>query len=525
MYGSEIEIFDTTLRDGSQMEGISFSLEDKIRITEKLDEFGFHYIEGGWPGSNPKDLEYFRRVKNLSLEHAKIAAFGSTRKANTKVERDVSMNAILSADVPVAVIFGKSWDLHVRDALRTTMEENLAMIIDSVEYLKSHGLFVIYDAEHFFDGYRENRDYALATVKAAEEAGAERIVLADTNGGSLPSYVKKTVEEVRKKIKKPLGIHAHNDGELAVANTLMAFEAGATHIQGTVNGYGERCGNANLISIIPALELKYGKRILGNKLSGLMELARFVAELANRDIPNNQPYVGKSAFAHKGGVHVNAVMKNPATYEHINPESVGNRRRVLISELSGKSNLLYKAKELNLHLDENSLKKVLEMIKKMEYDGYYFEGAEASFELLVKRIQGEYRPPFELDVARVVIELLPDRDPMAEATVKIRVHGKEIHTAASGNGPVNALDLALRKALENFYPELEKVHLVDYKVRVLESTRGTASKVRVLIESASNSKRWGTVGASTNIIEASWNALVDSMGYYLQKLRGERDEK
>lgn len=508
------------------MEGISFSLEDKLRITEKLDEFGIDYIEGGWPGSNPKDLEYFRRVKELSITHAKIAAFGSTRRPDIKAERDFSLNYIVEADVPVATIFGKTWDLHVTRALKTSLEENLRMIEDSVEYLKEHGLFVIYDAEHFFDGYRSNREYAIRTIKAAERSGADRIVLADTNGGTLPSKIGKIVKEVKNEIYVPLGIHAHNDSELAVANSLMAFEAGVTHIQGTINGYGERCGNANLISIIPALELKYGVKVVGrDKLKKLGELARFVAELANREIPNNQPYVGRSAFAHKGGIHVSAVMKEPRTYEHIPPESVGNKRRVLVSELSGKSNLLYKARELGMKMDGGEARKIVEKIKALEYDGYYFEGAEASLELLISRMRGKYKPPFELDLARVVIELFPDREPITEATVRIRVNDREIHTASTGNGPVNALDLALRKALNNFYPELEKVRLVDYKVRVLESNMGTASKVRVLIESAGNSHRWGTVGASTNIVEASWNALVDSLGYFLYRSGGMKNEK
>jgi len=520
-YNSKVEIFDTTLRDGSQMEGISFSLEDKLRITEKLDGFGIHYIEGGWPGSNPKDLEYFRRVKELSLQHAKVAAFGSTRRPDTVPEKDFNLNSLVESEAPVATIFGKSWDLHVTAALHTTLEENLRMIEESVEYLREHGFFVIYDAEHFFDGYRSNPGYAIATVKAAERAGAQRIVLADTNGGTLPGEIRRIVERVKKELHVPIGIHAHNDSEMAVANSLIAFEAGATHIQGTVNGYGERCGNANLVSIIPALELKYGVKVVGHeKLKKLGELARFVAELANREIPSNQPYVGRSAFAHKGGIHVSAVMKEPRTYEHVSPELVGNKRRVLVSELSGKSNLLYKAEEMGIEIDTEEARRMVEKIKALEYDGYYFEGAEASLQLLVERMKGRYKPPFELEIARVVIELLPDREPITEATVRIKVHGKEIHTASTGNGPVNALDLALRKALKNFYPELDGVRLVDYKVRVLESNRGTASKVRVLIESAGDSKIWGTVGASTNIIEASWNALVDSIGYFLHGMQG-----
>ena len=525
MCGSDVEIYDTTLRDGAQMEGISFSLEDKLRITQKLDEFGFHYVEGGWPGSNPKDLEYFRRVRELSLKNVRVAAFGSTRKVGVSPSKDFSLNSIVESEAPVATLFGKSWDLHVKDALRTTREENLALIQDSIEYLREHGFMVIYDAEHFFDGYRSNAQYAIETVLAAQEAGAQRIVLADTNGGTLPGEIGRIVAEMKKIIKVPLGIHAHNDSEMAVANSLAAFESGAVHIQGTINGYGERCGNANLISILPALELKYGIKVLGDeKLKRLTELSRFVAELANREVPSNQPYVGRSAFTHKGGVHVNAVMKNPRTYEHIPPESVGNRRRVLVSELSGKSNLLYKAREMGITMNNEEAVQILQKIKALEYNGYYFEGAEASLQLLIERMRGIYKPPFTLETARVVIELLPDREPITEATVRIRVGDREIHTASAGNGPVNALDLALRKALRNIYPQLEDVKLVDYKVRVLESTRGTAAKVRVLIESAGNSRRWGTVGASTNIIEASWNALVDSLGYYLFNGRNENEK-
>ncbi|WP_048146979.1 citramalate synthase [Pyrococcus abyssi] len=520
-----VELYDTTLRDGSQMEGISFSLEDKLKITEKLDEFGIHYIEGGWPGSNPKDIQYFKAVRDLPLENAKIAAFGSTRRPRLRPEEDPNLNALVESEAPIATIFGKSWDLHVTEALRTTLENNIQMIIDSIEYLRDHGMVVFYDAEHFFDGYRENPEYAMKTIKAAEEAGAERIVLADTNGGSLPSFIKEVVEKVKEEVKTPLGIHAHNDSELAVANSLIAFEAGVVQIQGTINGYGERCGNANLISIIPALELKYGVEVVGKeRLRKLKELAHFVAELANMEIPRNQPYVGDSAFAHKGGVHVSAVLKNPRTYEHIDPELVGNRRKVVVSELSGRSNLIYKAKELGIELEERDIKRIVEEIKKLEFEGYHFEAAEASLELLIERLRGRYKPFFELERARVITEIFQGQPPISEANVVVRVNSRRVHTTAEGNGPVNALDLALRKALTKFYPELKEIKLVDYKVRVLGSEKGTAAKVRVLVQTSDGKKTWGTVGASTNIIEASLNAIMESMEYWLMKER-EKDEK
>ena len=522
-----VELYDTTLRDGSQMEGISFSLEDKLKITEKLDEFGMDYVEGGWPGSNPKDIEYFKAVEELSLENVKIAAFGSTRRPRLRPEEDPNLNALVDSGAEIATIFGKSWDLHVRDALRTSLENNLQMIADSIEYLREHGMRVFYDAEHFFDGLRANEDYALQTVKTAEEAGAERIVLADTNGGSLPSWIRHGFELVRGVVKTPLGIHAHNDSELAVVNSLTAFESGAIQIQGTVNGYGERCGNANLVSIIPALELKYGVEVVGKeRLRKLKDLAHFVAELANMEIPRNQPYVGESAFAHKGGVHVSAVLKKPETYEHINPELVGNRRKVVVSELSGRSNLIYKARELGIELDETDpgLGEVVRLIKELEFEGYHFEAAEASLELLIEKVRGKYRPFFDIERARVITEIFPGREPISEATVLLRVGGERLHTAAEGNGPVNALDLALRKALTEFYPELRQIRLKDYKVRVLGSEKGTAAKVRVLIRTGDGMKSWGTVGASTNIIEASLKAIVEGMEYWLLRECG-RNEK
>ena len=523
-----VELYDTTLRDGSQMEGISFSLEDKLKITEKLDEFGIDYVEGGWPGSNPKDIEYFKAVKDLPLENVVVTAFGSTRRPRLKPEEDPNLNALVESEAEVATIFGKSWDLHVTDALKTTLENNLQMIADSIEYLRDHGMRVFYDAEHFFDGLRANESYALETVRTAHEAGAERLILADTNGGSLPSWIRHGFELVKEFAKVPLGIHAHNDSELAVANSLTAFEAGAVQIQGTINGYGERCGNANLVSIIPALELKYGVSIVGReRLRKLRELAHFVAELANMELPRNQPYVGESAFAHKGGVHVSAVLKNPETYEHINPELVGNRRKVVVSELSGRSNLIYKARELGIELDENdpSLGEMVKLIKELEFEGYHFEAAEASLRLLMERVRGTYRPFINLERARVITEVFPESGPISEATVVLRVKDKRFHTAAEGNGPVNALDLALRKALTEFYPRLSEVELTDYKVRVLGSEKGTAAKVRVLIETSDGRETWGTVGASTNIIEASLKAILDGIEYWIMRECGGDEER
>ncbi|MGQ9532679.1 MAG: citramalate synthase [Desulfotomaculales bacterium] len=513
-----VEVYDTTLRDGAQGEGVSFSIEDKIKITRRLDEMGFHFVEGGWPGSNPKDAEYFSRIRHESLRHARVAAFGSTRKAGVAPAEDANLQSIMAAGVPVATIFGKSWDFHVLQVLNTTLDENLAMIRDSVAFLRERGMEVIYDAEHYFDGYKANPDYALATIRAAADAGARTVVLCDTNGGSLPGEIREGVRAARRAVGVPLGIHCHNDGELAVANTLAAVEEGVVHIQGTVNGYGERCGNANLCSVIPNLTLKYGVRTIPpEKLARLTELSRYVSELANLHHDTRMPFVGASAFAHKGGVHVHAIMKHSRTYEHIPPEAVGNRRRVLVSELSGLSNLLYKYRELNLNLESEESRRLLAELKELEYQGYQFEGAEGSFELLLRRANEGYRLPFRLENLRVLVELRAGEPAYSEAIIKLRVNDEVVHTAAEGNGPVNALDNALRKALEQFYPAVREMQLTDYKVRVLNGEQGTEAVVRVLIETGDGERSWGTVGVSTNIIEASWQALVDSIAYGLLK--------
>ncbi|PDO09578.1 MAG: citramalate synthase [Candidatus Reconcilbacillus cellulovorans] len=513
-----ITIFDTTLRDGTQGEGISLSVEDKLKIARKLDQLGVHYIEGGWPGSNSKDVEFFRRARQLSLVHAKITAFGSTRRKDTTAEHDANLNHIIEAGVPTATIFGKSWDFHVEVALQTSLAENLAMIEDSVRYLKRHGLEVIYDAEHFFDGYKHNREYALATVRAAEAAGADWIVLCDTNGGSLPEEIADIVRDVCAQLSAPVGIHAHNDCELGVANTLAAVRAGARQVQGTINGFGERCGNANLCSIIPNLQLKLGYRCLSDEqLKMLTGVARYVSEIANVHMPVNQPYVGQAAFAHKGGVHVSAILKHPKTYEHVEPESVGNKRRVLVSELSGQSNILMKAQEFGVDLNRNHPKtrEIIDRIKELEHQGYQFEGADASLELLLREAAGGLEELFRVESFKILVEKIGDLAVVAEAIVKVRVGDEVVYTAAEGNGPVNALDNALRDALLRYFPELRAMHLSDYKVRVLDEKEATAAKVRVLIESTSPEGSWSTVGVSTNIIEASWQALVDSFRYAL----------
>ncbi len=514
-----VEIYDTTLRDGAQGEGISFSVEDKIKIALKLDKMGFHYVEGGWPGSNPKDAAFFLRIRKYKLEQARIAAFGSTRKPGIEAAADSNLNSIIAAGAPVATIVGKTWDFHVTHALQTTLAENLNMIRESVAYLKSRGLTVFYDAEHFFDGYKANPAYALATLKAACEGGAAVCVLCDTNGGSLPWEIAGVIEQIRREISVPLGIHCHNDGELAVANTLAAVRAGAVQVQGTINGYGERCGNANLCSIIPNLTLKCGvETIPRSSLARLTELSRYVSELANMHPVAQQPFVGASAFAHKGGLHVSAILKDPRTYEHIDPELVGNRRRVLVSELSGHSNLLYKYKELNLNVHPGEeTRQVLEKIKELEHRGYQFEGAEASLELLLRKACQGYREPFKLENLKIIIELKENSPVYSEAVIKLTVGNRVVHTAAEGNGPVNALDNALRKALEEFYPAIRNMQLTDYKVRVLDEKDGTGAIVRVLIETGDGECSWGTVGVSANIIEASWQALVDSIAYGLLK--------
>jgi 2-isopropylmalate synthase len=514
---NQIEIYDTTLRDGMQGESVNFSVPDKCRVVEQLDALGVDFIEGGWPGSNPRDVAFFERVRTLKLSNARIAAFGSTRRNALTCEADPSIQALLKAETPVVTIFGKSWLLHVTEALRLSSEENLEIIADTVRYLTARVPFLIYDAEHFFDGYRADPVYALETVRQAAAAGARRIVLCDTNGGSLPDDVAQATRQVIQEVNVPLGIHCHNDGDLAVANTLAAVSAGAIQVQGTINGYGERCGNANLCSVIPNLQLKLGYNVLASEdLERLRATSRFVGEMANCTLDSRAAFVGDSAFAHKGGIHVSAVERNPATYEHIEPEAVGNRRRILISDLSGRANLLAKARELGVQLDDEQ--RVLEELKRLEHDGYEFEAAEASFELLVAKLRGAHQPYFQLVGFRVIDEHRGALMPMSEATVKVKVGNRLEHTAATGNGPVNALDKALRGGLEKFYPSLAEMRLVDYKVRVINSNlSGTASLVRVLIYSSDERGAWGTVGVSANIVEASWRALVDSVEYKLRR--------
>ncbi len=519
---TRIEIYDTTLRDGSQAEDVNFSVEDKLRITEKLDEFGVHYIEGGFPGANPKDARYFRKAGKLQLQNAAVVAFGSTHRAGIKVENDGNVKSILAAETGIATIFGKSWDFHVKHALRISLKENLDIIYNTIRYLRERLDKVFFDAEHFYDGYKDNPDYAVKSLLAAREAGADCLVLCDTNGGTLPGEVKKITSEIKKVLKSPIGIHAHNDSECGVANSVIAVQAGARQVQGTINGLGERCGNANLCSIIPNLQIKLGYGcITERQLNRLMETSRFVNEIANLRHFKRQPYVGESAFAHKGGMHVSAIAKRPETYEHIRPELVGNSRRILISDLAGRSNVLRKAEEFGLHIDKDSpqLMEILATIKDLENRGFQFEAAEASFELLMKKTLGLHRRFFDLIGFRVIVEKRKEgEEALSEATIMVKVGGHIEHTAATGDGPVNALDNALRKAIENFYPQLKAVKLIDYKVRVLAAGRGTSAKVRVLIESGDAAAgRWNTVGVSENIIEASWQALVDSIEYKLLK--------
>ena len=532
---SIIQLYDTTLRDGAQQEGISFSVEDKLKIAQRLDELGIDFIEGGWPGSNPKDTEFFIKAQKLNLSHATIVAFGSTRHSNCKVEEDANLKALLEAKTKVVTIVGKGWDKQVTQVLETTLEENLNMLTDSISYLNSNGLRVFFDAEHFFDGYKTNPEYSLAVVASAAKAGAECIILCDTNGGTLPQQIVESVEAVRDCFASlamtpvPLGIHAHNDAELAVANSLAAVQAGVTQIQGTINGYGERCGNANFCSLIPTLKLKMGIDCATNEqLSKLSNISHYVSELTNLPHYARLPYVGADAFTHKGGVHVSALTKWEDSYQHINPELVGNRPHVIISELAGKGSIIYKAKERGLPLPKGEeIEKVLKQIKLQEKQGFQYDSAEASFDLLLYRAQPNYQPPFELVDFMVVVEKRRrppssgnQEELLSEATIKVKVSDKIVHTAAEGNGPVNALDQALRKALIQFYPNLTAVELTDYKVRILEETAGTASQVRVLIESSDGQEHWRTVGSSTNIIEASWLALADSIEYWLVKQRG-----
>lgn len=520
-----VVLYDTTLRDGAQAEGVSFSLDDKIRIAQRLDRLGIDYIEGGWPGSNPKDMEFLQRWPDYGLKHATLCAFGSTRRAGTPVAEDANLRAIVESGVPVAAIFGKSWDFHVTSVLRATLDENLAMIEESVRFLRSKGLRVFFDGEHFFDGYRSNPDYAIRTLEAAASAGAEVLVLCDTNGGFLPQYVSPIVAEVVRRFPGvDIGLHMHNDAGTGVANTLVGVDSGARHVQGTMNGYGERAGNADLCTIIANLKLKMAVDcVTEEQLSQLTKTSHFIDEIANRRPNPYQPYVGRSVFTHKAGVHVNALLKHPVTYEHIDASLVGNRRRVVISELSGGSNIRYKAREFDLNIDNDPdrIASILNSVKNLEYEGYSFEGAEASFELMLRRTLGLHEDLFQLEGFRLIIEKKGNNGPpVSEATVKIKIGDETIHTAAEGDGPVNALDNALRKALIQVYPEIERIALTDYKVRVLDEESGTAAKVRVLIESTSGEYPWGTVGVSTNIIEASWRALADSIEYGLLRQSG-----
>ncbi|MBK6325322.1 MAG: citramalate synthase [Chloroflexi bacterium] len=514
---SKVFLYDTTLRDGTQREGISYSLDDKIKIARKLDEFGIDYIEGGWPGSNPKDVDFFRKAASLNLKHAKITAFGSTRRKNADVANDPNIKALLDANTPVVTLVGKSWDLHVIDVLETTMEENLAMIGESVAFCRQQGKEVVYDAEHFFDGYKANPEYAVATVKTAAINGANSVVLCDTNGGSLPWEIEEIVRDVKGQLgNTAVGIHTHDDGGMGNANTLAAVRAGANQVQGTINGYGERVANANLCIVIPDLQLKMGRDCVPpEKLRDLTELSRYVAEVANLTHDSHYPFVGASAFAHKGGIHVAAMLKNPLSYQHIDPTLVGNQQRSVVSELSGRGNIVDKAVQFGLDTESLDLRRVLDQIKTLENKGFTYEGAEASVELMLRRTHPAYVPPFELIDFMVVVQQRRKRGMLAEATVKVRVGPKILHTAAEGNGPVNALDGALRAALVDVYPRLANVKLVDYKVRIIDSDNATAATTRVLIDTQLGANRWSTIGASANIIEASWLALADSMEYAL----------
>ena len=520
-----VTLYDTTLRDGSQMEGVSLSVHDKLRIAERLDQLGVHFIEGGWPGSNPKDEEFFREAKNLNLAHAKLTAFGSTRRANIAAEDDANIQALLDSGAEVVTLVGKASEMQVSEVLEAPLEENLAMIRDSISYLREQGRRVFFDAEHFFDGYAANPEYSLQCIRAAAEAGAEYVVLCDTNGGTLPVDVFATVSAVAKAADCGIGIHCHNDADVAVANTIAAVQAGATQVQGTINGYGERCGNANLLSVIPNLQLKLGMDVISQEQMGrLTELHRFTAELANMPRSRYQPYVGESAFTHKGGLHVSAVMKVEDSYQHIKPELVGNAKHVVVSELAGRSNIAVKLQEAGLTADISGkrLSALLQLVKERESQGFQYEGAEGSFRLLVERTQPGYQPPFELVDFMVVMEKRrrpgnwSGEDSLSEAMVKLSVNGEVRHTVAEGNGPVNALDQAIRKALLDFYPHIKDVELTDYKVRVVsQGSGGTGAVVRVLVESTDGEQAWATVGASTNIIEASWQALSDSLEYAL----------
>ncbi|MFH1772155.1 MAG: citramalate synthase [Candidatus Omnitrophota bacterium] len=517
----KVSIYDTTLRDGSQTEGISYSLKDKIAIAKKLDSFGIDFIEGGWPFSNPKDKELFAYFKKNRLKKSKLVPFGSTAHPANPAQKDKNLLSLLKADTEYVTIFGKSWDLHVRDILKINLDDNLKLITESVKFLKKRNKKVFYDAEHFFDGFNANPVYAVETIKAALAGGCDLLVFCDTNGGMLPWQVRDVVEKVKAQIRlNGFGIHCHNDLGLAVGNSLVCVCCGCIHIQGTINGYGERCGNADLIPIMGALQLKMGKRVVSNqKMKSLTALSYYVSEVSNMVHKENQPFAGKSAFSHKGGIHIDAVIKNPLAYEHIDPQEVGNRRKFVVSELAGKSTLVAKAKELEYDLDKKSpaAKKLHRLIQRLENEGYQFEAAEGSFKLLLKKELGKCKKFFDLCSFRVIVEKREDNKLISEATIKLRIDNKLEHTASEGDGPVNALDNALRKALEKFYPQLAGMHLIDFKVRVLDEKSSTAAKVRVLIESQDENESWSTVGVSENIIEASWHALVDSVEYKLLK--------
>jgi 2-isopropylmalate synthase len=527
---SRVFIYDTTLRDGSQGEGVNFSLQDKLLLTRRLDELGIDYVEGGYPLSNPKDAEYFQAVKELPLAHAKVVAFGMTRKKGGAAENDTGLKALVAAGTPVVTIVGKTWDFQVMNVIGATLDENLKMIADSVAFCKSQGREVFYDAEHFFDGYRANPQYAIKTLQAAAAAGASVVILCDTNGGTMPERIAEVVQHVKRELTCEVGIHCHNDCELAVANSLAAVRAGATQVQGTMNGIGERCGNVDLVSVAANLGLKYGYEVLKpGSLQRLTESSRYVYELANMNFRPGQPFVGASAFAHKGGMHTHAVAKDPTTYEHIRPEMVGNERRILVSELSGQSTILTKTAKYEINHDKPLMAKILGEVQNLENQGYEFEAAEASFDLLVRKVAklhkpwevqnklALYKPWFERISYRVNIEAREDGGPVTEATVRLKVADQVEHTASEGDGPVNALDGALRKALVRFYPRLNEMQLVDYKVRVVNPRAGTAARVRVVIETRDGADVWCTVGVSENVIEASWLALVDSIEYKLFK--------
>ena len=514
-----IQIYDTTLRDGAQGEGISFSSADKIRIAERLDTFGIDYIEGGWPGSNPKDMDFFTEAAKRKFKHAKVAAFGSTRRANTKCKDDPQIDMLIQANTPVVTMVGKTWSLHVREVIRTTPGENVAMIGDSVRFFKEHEKEVIYDAEHFFDGYKDDPRYAMATLKAAQDSGVDIVILCDTNGGSMPGEIARITTKIVKQMKCAVGIHTHNDSGVGVANALAAIEAGAVQVQGTINGYGERTGNCNLTSVMPCLVLKMGYECISKEnIRRLRDLSMFVDDLANVRHDIRQPFVGATAFAHKGGIHVNAIEKVARSYEHVEPETVGNHRRVLVSELSGRSNILMKAHELGMDLSKDTpeVHEILKQLKRLEHAGYEYEAADASFHILAQKLLKRHKPFFKLLAYRVEMDRRGgDGRHRVGASVKLEVNGKVVHTTAEGDGPVNALDKALRAALTGFYPAIATVQLVDYKVRILDSHSGTAAKTRVIIESTDGTDTWGTVGVHDNIIEASWEALVDSVEYKL----------